>query len=101
MPPCRDNVKDANVDDTNIIPPFPNQEVMNAKFYNTIQVLFQTIANQANQHTLVPRNSTSRSTTTRVRDSVRMNLPNFLGSTVGKDPQNLIDEVKRTLGLMK
>ena len=30
-----------------------------------------------------------------MRDFVKMNLPKFLGSQLGKDPKNIIDEVKK------
>ena len=36
----------------------------------------------------------------RVCDFVSINLPNFLGFQVGKDPQNFIDEVKKIFGVM-
>lgn len=37
----------------------------------------------------------------RVQDFVRMNRPKFLGSQVGEDPQNFIDEVKKIIGVMQ
>lgn len=36
----------------------------------------------------------------RIRDFVRMNPPN-LGSQFGKDPHNIIDKVKKILGVMQ
>ncbi|WMV37817.1 hypothetical protein MTR67_031202, partial [Solanum verrucosum] len=30
-----------------------------------------------------------------------MNLPEFLGTQVGEDPQNFIDEVKKLFGVMQ
>ena len=36
----------------------------------------------------------------RVCDFFRMKPPKFLGSQVGKDPPNLIDEVKKIFGVM-
>ncbi|WMV19984.1 hypothetical protein MTR67_013369 [Solanum verrucosum] len=37
----------------------------------------------------------------RVRDFVRINSPEFLGSQVGEDPQNFIDEVKKIFEVMQ
>jgi len=36
----------------------------------------------------------------RVRDFVRINLPEFLGSQVGEDPKNFIYEVKKIFGVI-
>ena len=36
----------------------------------------------------------------RVCDLFRMNPSKFLGSHIGKDPQNFIDEVKKIFGVM-
>ena len=41
-----------------------------------------------------------RSMATRVCDFVRMNPSMFLGSHVGKDPQNFINEVKKIFFVM-
>ena len=37
----------------------------------------------------------------RVRDFVRMNPPEFLGSQANKDPQNFLDEIKKNFEVMQ
>ncbi|WMV25403.1 hypothetical protein MTR67_018788, partial [Solanum verrucosum] len=47
-----------------------------------------------------PTNENGGSVAARVRDFVRMNLPEFLVSQVGEDLQNFADEVKKIFGVM-
>ncbi|XP_049360051.1 uncharacterized protein LOC125824752 [Solanum verrucosum] len=53
-----------------------------------------TVSSVSDHEAKVPTNTTGGSVATRVRDFVRMNSPKFLGSKVGEDPQNFIDEAK-------
>ena len=64
-------------------------------------MLAQSVANKNNQRAPVPINANIGSAAARVRDFVRMNPPEFLGSQVGKDPQNFIDEVKKIFEVMQ
>ncbi|KAH0725447.1 hypothetical protein KY284_001312 [Solanum tuberosum] len=57
------------------------------------------VTNQNNQQVPVPANTSGGSVAARVRDFVRMNLPEFLGSQIGEDPQNFIDKVKKIFGV--
>ncbi|WMV19409.1 hypothetical protein MTR67_012794 [Solanum verrucosum] len=64
-------------------------------------MLAQSVANQKNQQVPVQANANVGLATARVRDFVRMNPLEFLGSQVGEDPQNFIDEVKKIFEVMQ
>ena len=59
------------------------------------------MTNQNNQQVPVLANTNVGSAATRVWYFVRMNLPEFVESQIGEDPQNFIDEVEKIFGLMK
>uniref|UniRef100_M1DTV3 Gag-pol protein n=1 Tax=Solanum tuberosum TaxID=4113 RepID=M1DTV3_SOLTU len=99
MPPHRAYGKNGSARNTNTAPPVPDQEVSNAKFWNAFQLLTQSVTNQNNQQVPIPANASSGSVAARVRDIVRMNQTEFLGSQIGEDSQNFIDKVKKIFGL--
>ena len=81
MPSRRDNSMNANT-----TPLVPYQEVSIAEFISVIQMLAQSVANQNNQWVQDHVNKNGRSIAARVRDFVRMNPPEFLGSQTDEDP---------------
>ena len=94
MSPRRANARNANARNANTASPILDKEVSNVELRKAIQMLAQSITHQNNQvHD--PMNENSGSTTTRVRDFVRMNPPEFLGSQTNEDPQNFMDEIKK------
>ena len=63
-------------------------------------MLSQIMTNQNNQvHANVNENGVSIAS--RVRDFVRMNSPDFLGSQTNEDPQNLLNEIKKIFEVMQ
>ena len=54
--------------------------------------------NNHNDQVYAHVNENGGSASTRVRDFVRMNPPEFLGSQANQDPQNFLDEIKKIFG---
>ena len=74
----RANARNVNVRNANAAPSVPDQGVSNAEFRNAIQMLAQSMTNQ-NNRVYAHVNENSGSAAARVRDFVRMNLPELLG----------------------
>ena len=85
------NARNAIAENANAARPIPDQGVSNVKFKNSIQILAESMNNQHNQvHDLVNANGCSAAAS--VRDFVRMNHLEFLGSQTGEDTNNLLDD---------
>ena len=100
MPPCRANVRNENAKNTNAAPLVTDQEVSNAEFRNAIQMLAQSMTNQ-NNRVHAPVNENGGSPIAMVRDFVRINPPEFLGSQTNEDPLNFMDEIKKIFEVMR
>ncbi|KAH0651783.1 hypothetical protein KY284_031695 [Solanum tuberosum] len=77
MPPRRAYARNANARNANTAPPVPDEEVP------------------------APTNANVGSAATAVRDLFWMSPDEFLGSQMGKNPQNFIDEVKKIFEVMQ
>ncbi|KAK4733997.1 hypothetical protein R3W88_008258 [Solanum pinnatisectum] len=65
-----------------LAPPLPDQEASNVEFQNAIQLLALSVTNQNNHQVLVSTNANVGLAAARVRDFVRMNPSEFLGSKI-------------------
>ncbi|KAK4737506.1 hypothetical protein R3W88_001203 [Solanum pinnatisectum] len=101
IPSLRAYRRNAKARNAHVTPLVQFQEVSNIEFQNVIQLLAQGVTNQNIPQILVLENASGGSVAARVHDFIRMNLPKFLGSQIGKDPQKFIDEVKKIFGEMQ
>ena len=85
MPPRSSNARNENARNENATPPVQDLEVSNVEFRNDIQMLAKSMTNP-NNRVHDPMNENSGSVAARVRDFVRMNLPEFLGSQTNENP---------------
>ena len=79
MPSRRANSRNLNARIANITPPILNPKVSNDDFRNAIKILSMNVAYQ-NNRVQAHVNENGRSIVDRVRDFLRINPPEFLGS---------------------
>ena len=96
MPPRRSSSKNANTwntnsRNTNTTYPVPDQEVLNAEFKSVIQMFAQCVVGKNNQGVQAHMNGKQWIDSSKGRDFVRMNLPEFLEAQTNEDPQNFLD----------
>ena len=72
-------------------PPIGN--AMLEEFRSSMTLFAQALTTQANRGEVALANHIGRMSATRVREFLRMNLPEFYGSKVNEDPNGFIDEV--------
>uniref|UniRef100_M1D9F2 Gag-pol polyprotein n=1 Tax=Solanum tuberosum TaxID=4113 RepID=M1D9F2_SOLTU len=76
------------------------EQVTNAKFRNAFQVLARSMTTQANREVGVCVNPNVGTEASRMRDFTRMIPPEFHGSKVEEETQEVIDEVDKVLMIM-
>ena len=64
-------------------------------------MLAQSVANQKNQWVQAHVNTNGRSAVAKVRDFVRMNPPELLGSQTSENSQNFLDEITKIFEVME
>ena len=69
-------------------------EVSNAEFREAFRILSQVVTNQIDQQRGARH---ERADTSRIREFLGMNPPNFMGSSTTEDPENFIEEFKKKL----
>ncbi|XP_055824236.1 uncharacterized protein LOC129892674 [Solanum dulcamara] len=98
VPPPR--AMDANEAQVSLVPDAPHNEVFtHLEFRNIITLFTQDMVNQANQG-VVPPPPQMPTSTIRIWDFKRMNLPKFDGSKVDEDPIKFIDESYQIVAIM-
>ena len=100
MLPRRANTSNKNTRNVNATSLVPYQEVSKVEFRNSIQVLAHSMTNQ-NNRVHAPVNENGGSPIEMVRDFVRINPPEFLGSQTNEDPQNFLDDIKKIFEVMQ
>ena len=93
--------RNANARNANAVPLVPDHEVSNAEFRNANSAFGSGMTNENNQQVPVPTNRNGGSVAARVWDFYKHESARVLGSQVGEDPQNFIDEVKKIFGVMQ
>ncbi|PHT37252.1 hypothetical protein CQW23_24952 [Capsicum baccatum] len=80
-------------------PPTAQRDILNAEFRQSIHMLTQLVANQAQRSEDVG-SATVTSKATRVGHFIKMNPPKFTGTKVEEDPQKFVDEMEKIFKVM-
>ena len=84
------------------IPPEPPIDTTVQELRNAVQLLTRIVASQGQRQEgpVAGAGGAERAVGTRIRDFLNLDPPFFIGSDPKEDPQDFVDQIQRTLGVM-